>query len=64
MPIEKENEVREKARLAMDRVRHAADISTDPATDPNTVDDRKTSSSTPQMNRLHPMDPTQIPTST
>ena len=47
MPIEKENEVREKARLAMDRVRHGPDISIDPATDPNTVDDITTSSSAP-----------------
>ena len=47
MPIEKENEVREKARLAMDKVRHGPDISTNPATDPNTVDDRTTSSSAP-----------------
>ena len=64
MPIEKENEVREKARLAMDRVRHGPDISTDPASDPNTVDDRTTSSSAPQVKCLRPMEPTQIPTST
>ena len=51
MPIEKENEVREKARLAMEKVRHGPDISIDPATDPNTVDDRTTSSSAPQVKR-------------
>ena len=39
MHIEKENEVREKARLEMDRVRHGPDISINPATDANTVDD-------------------------
>ncbi len=41
MPIEKENEVREKARLAMDKVRHGLNISTYLATNPNTVDDKK-----------------------
>ena len=45
MPIEKENEVREKARLAMERVRHGPEISTDTATDPNKVDDITTSTS-------------------
>ena len=64
MPIEKENEVREKARLAMERVRHGLDISTDIATDPNRVDDIKTSTSEPRVNRLHPMELTQVPTST
>ena len=64
MPIEKEHEVREKSRLAMDRVRHGLDISTDTVTDPNIVDDRKTSSLEPQVKWLHPIDPTQIPTST
>ena len=64
MPIEKENEVREKARLAMDRVRHGPDISIDPTTDPNTVDDITTSSSAPQVKRLRPTDPTEILTST
>ena len=42
MPIEKENEVREKARLEMERVRHGPDISTDTMTGPNRVDDIKT----------------------
>jgi hypothetical protein len=64
LPIERENEVRERARLAMDRVRHGPEISTDPSTDPNTVDDITTSSSTPQVKRLRPTDPTQIPTTT
>ena len=64
MPIEKENEVREKARLAMERVRHGPYISTDTATNPNRVDDIKTSTSVPRVKRLHPMNPTQIPTST
>ena len=41
MPIEKENEVREKARLEMERVRHGPDISTDP----NRFDDIKTPTS-------------------
>ena len=45
IPIEKENEVREKARLAMERVRHAPEISTDTMTNPNRVDDITTSSS-------------------
>jgi len=47
MPIEKENEVREKARLAMERVRHGLDISTDTVIDPNIVDDITTSTSEP-----------------
>ena len=64
MPVEKENEVREKARLAMDLVRHGPDISINPATDPNAVDDITTSSLAPQVKWLHPIDPTQIPTST
>ena len=64
MPIEKENEVREKARLAMDRVRHGLDISTDTVTDPNTVDDIKTSSLETRVKQLRPTYPTQIPTST
>ena len=45
MPIEKENDVREKDRLAMERVRHGPDLSTDTATDPNRVDDITTSTS-------------------
>ena len=44
MPIEKENEVRENARLAMDRVRHGPGIFTDTMIDTNIVDDKKTSS--------------------
>ena len=64
MPIEKENEVREKARLAMDSVRHGPDISTHTANDPSRVDDIKTFSSKPQVKQLHPTDPTQIPTPT
>ena len=64
MPIEKENEVREKARLAMEIVRHGTDISTNTATDPNRVDDITTSTSEPRVNRLRPMEPTQVPTST
>ena len=64
MPIEKENEVREKARLAMERVRHGPDISTDTVTDPNRVDDITTSTSEPRMKRLRPTNPTQVPTST
>ena len=64
MPIEKENEVREKAVLAMERVRHGPDISTNTVTDPNRVDDIKTSTSERQVKWLCPMDPTQIPTST
>ena len=47
MPIEKENEVREKAKLEMERVRHGPDISIDTATDHNTIDDITTSSSEP-----------------
>ena len=58
MPIEKENEVREKARLAMERVRHGPDISTDIATDPNRFYEIKTSTSKPQVKRLRPTDPT------
>ena len=64
MPIEKENEVREKAILEMERVRHGPYIYTDAAINRNRVGDIKTSSSEPQVKRLHPMDPTQIPTST
>ena len=64
MPIEKENEVREKARLAMERVRHGPNLSIDIASDPNIVDDITNSSSEPQVKQLHPIDPTQIPTST
>ena len=64
MLIEKENEVREKARLAMERVRHGPDISTDTATDPNRVDDIKTSTSEPRVKRLQPTDPNQVTTST
>ena len=59
MPIEKENEVREKARLAMERVRHGPDISTDIAIDPNRVDDIKTSTSKSWVKWLRPMDLTQ-----
>ena len=58
MPIEKENEVREKARLEMDRVRHGSEISTDTATNPNTVDDITTSSSESRVKKLCPMDAT------
>ena len=47
IPIEKENEVREKAKLAMKRVRHGPDIYTDTVTDPNRVDDIRTSSLEP-----------------
>ena len=64
MPIEKENEVREKGRLAMERVRHGPGISIDTASDPNRVDDITTSTSKPPVKRLHPIDPTQVPTST
>ena len=64
MPIEKENEVREKDRLGMDRVRHGIDISNDTSADPKPVDEKKTSSSEPQVKRLHPTHPTEIPTST
>jgi len=63
-PIERENEARERTRLAMDRMRHGPEISTDPPTDLSTVDDITTSSSTPQVKRLHPMDPAQIPATT
>ena len=63
MPIEKENEVREKAKLEMERVRHGPDISIDTATDHNTIDDIKTSSSKPRVKQLCPTYPTQIPTS-
>ena len=64
MPIPKENEVREKARLEMEIVRHGPHISTYIATNPNRADDIKTSTSKPQVKQLHPTDPTQIPTST
>ena len=68
MPNEKENEVREKGRLAMERVRHGPDIATDIAIDPNKVDDISSngpnSSSTDTAKRFSPMDPTQVPTST
>ena len=64
MSIEKENEVREKDRLEMERVRHGPDTSTDTATDPNRVDDITTSTSEPGVKQLRPTDPTQIPTST
>ena len=64
MPIEKENEVREKARLEMDRVRHGTNVSTDTTTDPNIVDDIKTSSLEPRVKRLRPTNPTQTTTST
>ena len=64
MPIEKENEVREKARLAMERVRHSPDISTNTESDPNRVDDITTYTLEPLVKRLHPTDPTQVPTST
>ena len=47
MPIKKENEVREKAKLEMERVRHGPEISTDTVTDPNRVDDITTSTSEP-----------------
>ena len=63
MPIEKENEVREKARLVMERVRHGLDISTDTASDPNRVDDITTSTLEPLVKWLRPTDPTQVPTS-
>ena len=62
MPIEKENEVREKARLAMERVRHGPDISTDSASDPNRVDDITTYTLEPRVKRSRPTDPTQVPT--
>ena len=63
IPIEKENQVREKDMFAVERVRHGPDISTDTMTDPNTIDDRTMSSSEPQVKWLCPTDPTQIPTS-
>ena len=63
-PIEKENEVREKARLAMERVRHDPEISTDIATNPNRVDDITTYNSKAWVKQLRPTDPTQVPTST
>ena len=63
MPIKKENEVIEKARLEMERMRHGTYISTDTMTNPNRVDDITTSTSEPWVKRLHPMDPTQVPTS-
>ena len=63
MPIEKENEVKEKAMLEMERVRDGPDISTDTVTDPNRFDDITTSTSEPQVKRLPPMNPTQVPTS-
>ena len=58
MPIEKKNEVREKSRLAMERVRHGPYISTYTTTDPNRVDDITTSTSEPRVKWLRPMDPT------
>ena len=64
MPIEKENEVREKAMLAMERVRHGPDISTDTASDPNRFDDITTSTLEPRVKWLRPTDPTKIQTST
>ena len=64
MPIEKENEVREKARLAMERVRHGPDISADTESDSNRVNNIKTSTSEPRVKQSHPMNPTQVPTST
>ena len=64
IPIEKENKVREKDRLVMERVRHGPDISTDTVTDPNRVDDITTSTSEPRVKQLRPTDPTQFPTST
>ena len=62
--IEKENEVREKARLAMERVRHGPDIFTNTASNPNRVDGITTSTSKPRVKWLRPTYPTQIPTST
>ena len=64
MPIEKENEVREKARLAMERVIHGPYISTNIVSDPNRVDDITNSTLKPRVKQLHPTDPTQVPTST
>ena len=49
IPIEKENEARENARLEMERVRHGPKISTDTASDTNRVDDITTSTSEPPM---------------
>ena len=43
MPIEKENEVREKARLEMERERHGLDIYTDTVSNPNIFNDITTS---------------------
>ena len=63
MPIEKENEVRENSRLAMERVRHGPEISIDTTSVPNRVDDITTSTSEPWVKWLRPMDPTQVPTS-
>ena len=45
IPIEKENEVREKDRLEMERMIHGPDISTDIVYDPNRVDGITTSTS-------------------
>ena len=56
--MKKENEVREKARLEMGRVRHGPDISTDTASDPNKFDDITTSTLEPRVKQLRPMDPT------
>ena len=64
MHIEKENEVREKAMFAMDRVRHGIEISTNTVANTNRFDDITTSTSEPRVKRFHPMDPTQVPTST
>ena len=60
MPIE----VIEKDRLAMERMRHGPDISTNIATNPNKFDDITTSTSEPRVKRLRPMEHTQIPIST
>ena len=64
MPIEKKNEVREKAKLEMERVIHGIDISTDTADDPKRVNDITTSTLEPRVKQLCPIGPTQIPTST
>ena len=64
MPIEKENEVRDKDRLTKVRVRHGPDISIDITVDPNRVDDIKTSTFEPHVKWFCPTDPTKIPTST
>ena len=64
MPIEKENEVREKSRLEMERMRHGLDISTDTTTNPNIFDDITTSTSESRVKRLSEMSPTHVPTST